>query len=264
MSPTQFHAKRDDVVANGLCPPPLKINKDSHCIKKSSPPSSSSSSSSSSTLAAAASKPPQQQQRHPVIIYTHSPKVIHTHPRDFMALVQKLTGLTRSDEDAAAAEQANPSSEEEENKGGGRGGGGKVAVGNNDDNDASSVITDEICSTSAAGGGDAAVVVVGHHQHQRQYHQANSSACFVQAPSRGTNNPYVTAGGSNVPVFAQQGYSPAVSEHHGFLCSNNQPAFYNYNPDSLFFAAPNVLPAASAVSSSSTFQGINDFPTTDF
>lgn len=257
MSPTQFHAKRDDVVANGLCPPPLKINKDSHCIKKSSPPSSSSSSSSSSsTLAAAASKPPQQQQRHPVIIYTHSPKVIHTHPRDFMALVQKLTGLTRSEEDAAAAEKANPSSEEEENKGGG--GGGKVAVGNNDDNDSSSVITDEICSTSAA------VVVVGHHHHHhQQYHQANSSACFVQAPPQARNNLYATAAGSNVPVFAQ-GYSAAASEHHGFLCSNNQPAFYNYNPDSLFFTAPNVLPAASAVSSSSTFQGINDFPTTDF
>lgn len=33
-------------------------------------------------------------ERHPVITYTHSPKVIHTHPKDFMALVQKLTGYS--------------------------------------------------------------------------------------------------------------------------------------------------------------------------
>lgn len=55
-----------------MTPPicPLKINKDSCYIKKS------------------------QQRHHPVIIYTHSPKIIHTNPRDFMALVQKLTGLS--------------------------------------------------------------------------------------------------------------------------------------------------------------------------
>lgn len=47
--------------------PPLKINRDSCHIKKPSF---------------------EQQQRHPVIIYTHSPKIIRTHPRDFMALVQ--------------------------------------------------------------------------------------------------------------------------------------------------------------------------------
>ncbi|KAL6634509.1 hypothetical protein ACP70R_027180 [Stipagrostis hirtigluma subsp. patula] len=34
----------------------------------------------------------QQQQRAPVIIYDASPKVIHTKPGDFMALVQRLTG----------------------------------------------------------------------------------------------------------------------------------------------------------------------------
>ncbi|KGN52621.2 hypothetical protein Csa_008052 [Cucumis sativus] len=32
------------------------------------------------------------QLRQPLIIYTHSPKIIHTHPKDFMALVQRLTG----------------------------------------------------------------------------------------------------------------------------------------------------------------------------
>ncbi|KAI6683404.1 hypothetical protein NL676_029317 [Syzygium grande] len=97
-------------------PPPLKTNRDSRSIKKPSPSSSSSSSSSTTAAAAAApllasaSAPPpasaaaprpsqQQQQRHPVIIYTHSPKIIHTQPRDFMALVQKLTGLSRSSPD---------------------------------------------------------------------------------------------------------------------------------------------------------------------
>ncbi|CAN8269109.1 unnamed protein product [Cochlearia groenlandica] len=64
----------------------LKLNKSSHVIKK--PPSPSSSTS------ATATKP-----RQPVIIYTNTPKVIHTNPKDFMSLVQKLTGMSRSDED---------------------------------------------------------------------------------------------------------------------------------------------------------------------
>ncbi|CAA7051382.1 unnamed protein product [Microthlaspi erraticum] len=64
--------------------PLLKLNKDSHVIKKPLSPSSSSS----------AAKP-----RQPVIIYTNTPKIIHTNPKDFMALVQKLTGMSRSDED---------------------------------------------------------------------------------------------------------------------------------------------------------------------
>ncbi|RWW42283.1 hypothetical protein BHE74_00052187 [Ensete ventricosum] len=77
---------------HGSRPAPLKIHKDSHLIHKAS-----SSSSSSSTTTNASSQQQQQQQRHrPVIIYTHSPKVIHTQAHDFMALVQKLTGLSRS------------------------------------------------------------------------------------------------------------------------------------------------------------------------
>ena len=49
-------------------PSPLKIGKESQTIEK--------------------------QRRQPVIIYTHSPKIIHTQARDFMALVQRLTGLS--------------------------------------------------------------------------------------------------------------------------------------------------------------------------
>ncbi|XVE55191.1 hypothetical protein DITRI_Ditri03aG0139700 [Diplodiscus trichospermus] len=67
----------------GPRPTRLKISKDSYKIKK--PP--------------LAPQPPQQQPtqiRPPVIIYTVSPKVIHTNPSDFMNLVQRLTGSTSS------------------------------------------------------------------------------------------------------------------------------------------------------------------------
>ncbi|RYQ97301.1 hypothetical protein Ahy_B08g093334 [Arachis hypogaea] len=59
----------------------LKINKESHCISKNQNQNQNHNK--------------QQQQRQPVIIYTHSPRVIETNPRDFMQLVQKLTGLPR-------------------------------------------------------------------------------------------------------------------------------------------------------------------------
>ncbi|XP_010926036.1 VQ motif-containing protein 8, chloroplastic-like [Elaeis guineensis] len=82
---------------NGPRPAPLKIHKDSHLIHKQS----SSSSSSSSTT--------HHHRHHPIIIYTHSPKIIHTQARDFMALVQKLTGLSHStDDDDADTATDNP------------------------------------------------------------------------------------------------------------------------------------------------------------
>ncbi|GMI64816.1 hypothetical protein like AT1G21326 [Hibiscus trionum] len=68
----------------GPRPTPLKVRKDSHKIRK--PP-------------LAPTLPQQQplsQIRPPVIIYTVSPKVIHTNPSDFMNLVQRLTGSTSS------------------------------------------------------------------------------------------------------------------------------------------------------------------------
>ncbi|KAK7351031.1 hypothetical protein VNO77_10162 [Canavalia gladiata] len=64
----------------GPRPTPLRIHKDSHKIKK--PP-----------LAPQPSQP-QPPPRQPVIIYTVSPKIIHTTPGDFMNLVQRLTGST--------------------------------------------------------------------------------------------------------------------------------------------------------------------------
>ncbi|XP_058082438.1 VQ motif-containing protein 8, chloroplastic-like [Magnolia sinica] len=144
MSPSQFHkdyqARRE---INGSRPIPLKINQESHLIHK--PPSSSSSSSTSSSclsIAAAVTKQSQNQQRQPVIIYTHSPKIIHTQASDFMALVQKLTGLSRSEDPAPQSqpsEGGNTSSD---------GCSGPRIIGH-DDGTSSSAITDEKC-----GGGD--------------------------------------------------------------------------------------------------------------
>ncbi|KAI3807499.1 hypothetical protein L1987_23429 [Smallanthus sonchifolius] len=69
----------------GPRPAPLRVHKDSHKIRK--PP-----------VAPAPHHHQQQlsqlhhQHRPPVIIYTVSPKVIHTNPNEFMTLVQRLTG----------------------------------------------------------------------------------------------------------------------------------------------------------------------------
>lgn len=92
----------------------LKIHRDSHAIKKPplSPPSQSSSSCNSLASGGGVTAARAQQTRHPVIIYTHSPKIIHAHPRDFMELVQKLTGLPRSphrdDEDEERNNKGHP------------------------------------------------------------------------------------------------------------------------------------------------------------
>jgi hypothetical protein len=89
-------------------PTPFKVRRDSHLIHKhgssasTSPPSSSSTNSSVSSSPGAGSQQrpaPRPKQQQPVIIYTTSPKVIRTSPRDFMSIVQKLTGQ----ESAAAA-----------------------------------------------------------------------------------------------------------------------------------------------------------------
>ena len=77
-----LHEHPKKVVINGPRPSSVRINKDSHLIRKPS------SSSTSVVL--------HKQERDPIIIYTQSPKVIHTKPRDFMALVQRLTGMANS------------------------------------------------------------------------------------------------------------------------------------------------------------------------
>ncbi|PPS00002.1 hypothetical protein GOBAR_AA20669 [Gossypium barbadense] len=82
------HAKKEstsNIGNGGSCPPPPRRS------------SLSSSSIIPSLGLNGTSKP--QQQRHPVIIYMHSPKVIHTHSKDFIALVQKLTRLSYNKDD---------------------------------------------------------------------------------------------------------------------------------------------------------------------
>ncbi|KAJ6852914.1 nuclear speckle RNA-binding protein B-like [Iris pallida] len=82
----------------GPRPAPLKVRKESYKINKKPP--------------AVPQNPnqalPQQQQRPPVIIYTVSPKIIHTNPSDFMTLVQRLTGPDDSLHSPAAAPALSP------------------------------------------------------------------------------------------------------------------------------------------------------------
>ncbi|TKY74139.1 MKS1 protein [Spatholobus suberectus] len=82
--PTERSPRRE-LQLQGPRPTPLRINKDSHKIKK--PP-----------LA------PQPPPRQPIIIYTVSPKVIHTTPGDFMNLVQRLTGSSSSSSNSSSSE----------------------------------------------------------------------------------------------------------------------------------------------------------------
>ncbi|CAA7058164.1 unnamed protein product [Microthlaspi erraticum] len=74
MIPTRCHE------INGSRPPSLKVAGESLSIKK--------------TTSCNVVKHPRRFGREaPVIIYAHSPKVIHTRAEDFMALVQRLTGV---------------------------------------------------------------------------------------------------------------------------------------------------------------------------
>ncbi|OWM89227.1 hypothetical protein CDL15_Pgr010514 [Punica granatum] len=173
MSPSHLHEDPQRDRVKGSSHPPLKISKDLHCpMKRSSPSSSSSSSSSqqssmSSTSSSSGSalingsrsgggpsRGPGAHQRQPVIIYTHSPKVIHTQPQDFMALVQKLTGLCHpedSDGQPPPHPQSNkePSSDNPDNinKNNFSLFGG---ISNADETEASSVITEENNSINIA------------------------------------------------------------------------------------------------------------------
>lgn len=77
----------------GPRPPRLSVSKDSHKIRKPpvvpQPHGAQQARSRHQQVQAQAQA---QQPRSPVIIYDASPKVIHTQPSEFMALVQRLTG----------------------------------------------------------------------------------------------------------------------------------------------------------------------------
>ncbi|GFY94197.1 hypothetical protein Acr_09g0006430 [Actinidia rufa] len=74
----------------GPRPPQLKVRRESHAIRK--PPK--------------APPPPPPPPPQPVIIYSVSPKVIHTTVSDFMPLVQRLTGSSSAGDVSPAARLA--------------------------------------------------------------------------------------------------------------------------------------------------------------
>lgn len=74
-----FHEEPKKVIINGPRPSSLVINKDSHMIRKET-------------------KLQRPQRINPIIIYTESPKIIHTKAKDFMALVQRLTGRSSTND----------------------------------------------------------------------------------------------------------------------------------------------------------------------
>ncbi|XP_022734518.1 VQ motif-containing protein 8, chloroplastic [Durio zibethinus] len=147
MSPVNSHERppRRDLMINGLRPSPLTISKDSHFIQKPSAGVMSQT---------AAARPKQQQRQGPVIIYTYSPKIIHTQARDFMALVQKLTGFSRSDEVNETAPSRPRKNKAKDNSLSPLEGdiNTKLAANRQEDNDSSSALTDENGCFSVAGG----------------------------------------------------------------------------------------------------------------
>ncbi|XVF02234.1 hypothetical protein REPUB_Repub04eG0158400 [Reevesia pubescens] len=148
MSRLNFHERppRKDLMINGLRPSSLKIRKDFLFIQRSSAGVVV------SQAAAAHPKQHQQQQKRqrqgPFIIYTYSPKTIHTQARDFMALVQKLTGFSRSDD---GVNNKTAPSESQKNKAKDN----SIAADNRqEDNDSSSALTVENGGLAIAGADD--------------------------------------------------------------------------------------------------------------
>ncbi|CAN0921530.1 Nuclear speckle RNA-binding protein B [Linum grandiflorum] len=92
----------------GPRPPALKVRKDSHQIRK--PPVAPRPNPNLNPIHhhQQFNQPP----RAPVIIYTVSPKVIHTNPDDFMTLVQRLTGSSTSSSSSAASSSSHPFSDD--------------------------------------------------------------------------------------------------------------------------------------------------------
>ncbi|TKY45686.1 MKS1 protein [Spatholobus suberectus] len=80
---------KKELQLQGTRPPPLRVSKESHKIRKPPLPP-----------AAHHAPPPPPEHRKPVIIYAVSPKVLHVTVSDFMNVVQRLTGPSAGDEPA--------------------------------------------------------------------------------------------------------------------------------------------------------------------
>ncbi|KAG8070936.1 hypothetical protein GUJ93_ZPchr0006g40776 [Zizania palustris] len=76
----------------GPRPPRLAVSKDSHKVRKPPVVPHQRGAAGQARQPLPQQQQQQQQPRAPVIIYDASPKVIHTRPSEFMALVQRLTG----------------------------------------------------------------------------------------------------------------------------------------------------------------------------
>ncbi|KAK9073112.1 hypothetical protein SSX86_007435 [Deinandra increscens subsp. villosa] len=94
MDSPDFPAGKSPRSLQGPRPAPLRVHKDSHTIRK--PPVAPVHHHHHQPPPHHHHQPPPPQHRPPVIIYTVSPKVIHTNPNEFMTLVQRLTGPSAS------------------------------------------------------------------------------------------------------------------------------------------------------------------------
>ncbi|XP_071695014.1 VQ motif-containing protein 20-like [Rutidosis leptorrhynchoides] len=220
MSPTHFHAKQEpqhDGINNTFNHTLHKITTNIHRL----PPSPSTGSSTSpDTLT---TKPPQQQQqpRRPVIIYTHSPKVIHTHPRDFMALVQKLTGYTPQHDETTT--QTNNNQDRRNHR-------GNIM----EDNESTSVVTED----HGASVND-------------NIPQVNSN-CFVDHNNNSGVGVNVGVGVGYDPYFLPNNSPVFQTGPNDFLCAtSHQVPFYNHDP---MFMNPN------SYSSSSSLRVLKEYP----
>ncbi|XP_058735570.1 protein MKS1-like [Vicia villosa] len=85
---TSTPSPKKELQIQGARPPPLRVSKESHTIRKPPLPP------------AAHHHPPvgASQHRQPLIIYSVSPKVLHVTESDFMDVVQRLTGSSTGDE----------------------------------------------------------------------------------------------------------------------------------------------------------------------
>ncbi|XP_024966677.1 VQ motif-containing protein 20 [Cynara cardunculus var. scolymus] len=203
---TQFHAKQEQHDVGYDQTPPLKINKDTNFISRMPPSTTAASSTTTTTIS------DKQPPRRPVIIYTHSPKVIHTHPRDFMALVQKLTGYT------PPPEETQPTQDRRHHHLG-RGG-----QGNTEDNESTSVVTEE------------------HGSSVNDIPQVNS--CFVDGGVGVAVAPPPYRSAVFDPYFNPTPVFPANPTE--FLCTpSHQLPFYN--PDSLFMNRNSLSSSSSTL-----------------
>ncbi|KAI9101564.1 hypothetical protein K1719_023808 [Acacia pycnantha] len=101
-------SSKKQIQLQGPRPPPLRVGKESHKIKKPPRPPRA--------AAAAAQQPPRPapddagQKRQPVIIYSLSPKVLRAPVNDFMDMdiVQRLTGLHSGNEKTSGSGAISP------------------------------------------------------------------------------------------------------------------------------------------------------------